>query len=285
MYTLKVENTLKNILRLTQNENDFQVLNVEGLNPPPAQLNRSKAAGMDGSKFNSATLDERNLVLTVKLRGNIERNRQRLYSMFPTKEWCKIYYTNGSLSVFIEGYAEVVECGLFTSNEVMQISIICTNPYFKSLDEIVEDLSRHVELFEFPFAINSEGMEFSTIETSLIHNVYNSSESETGVNIVVEVLRPISKISIIGVTYGETFTINHAFQVGDTLRINTNKGEKSVTLLRQGTEINIFSSIEKGSTFFVLRRGDNIFTYSANNDNDNDAVTVKFKFHKLYRGV
>ena len=99
MYILKVENITNNVLTLTQRESDFQVLQIDGLNPPNAQINRSTVAGLDGSKFNSSKLNERNIVITIKLNGDIEKNRLYLYSFFNTKRWCKIYYKNESLDV------------------------------------------------------------------------------------------------------------------------------------------------------------------------------------------
>ena len=151
MFICKVENTRNNILTLTQNEDNFQVLKITGLNPPKAQINTTKMATLDGKKFNSSTLNERNIVITVKLNGDVEKNRIRLYSFFRPKEWCKFYYKNSSRNVFIEAYTENVECDLFTNKEVMQISLLCPEPYFKDVQEIIDDISKILSKFEFPF--------------------------------------------------------------------------------------------------------------------------------------
>ena len=71
MFTLKIENIKNTILELTQNESNYQILSVKGLNPPNAQINRSTIAGLDGSKCNSSKLEERNIVITLKLNGDI----------------------------------------------------------------------------------------------------------------------------------------------------------------------------------------------------------------------
>ena len=39
MFTLEIENTKGTRLELTNNEDDFQVTNIEGLNPPNANIN------------------------------------------------------------------------------------------------------------------------------------------------------------------------------------------------------------------------------------------------------
>lgn len=285
MFTLKIENIKNTILELTQNEDKYQVLSVKGLNPPNAQINRSTVAGLDGSKFNSSKLEERNIVITLKLNGDIETNRINLYNYFNTKQWCKIYYKNESRDVYIEGYVETCECDLFTNNEIMQISIICPNPYFKGMEEIVDDISKSIAAFEFPFAIDSTGIEFSRIDNSKITNVYNNSESETGVIIVIDVLNNCDKIQIKNVSTGETFTLNYNFLEDDKITIDTNKGSKSISLLRNAQTINLFSGLTSDSTFFQLSIGDNYFSYLVDNGTNDDAIHIVFKHYTLYGGV
>lgn len=286
MFVCKVENTKNNIIRLTQNESEYQVVDIEGLNPPNAQINTSKIAGLDGSKFNSSSLNERNLVITIKLNGDVEQNRINFYSFFRIKEWCKIYYKNDSRDVYIEGYVESVQCGLFTNNELMQISILCPNPYFKALEEIVDDISKTIAMFEFPFAINiTDPVEFSTIDTSKITRVDNNSESETGLIIDIDVLNNCNKIQINNISTGELFILNYAFLEGDKITIDTNKGSKSVSLIRNATKINLFGALAKNSKFFQLNIGDNYFSYLVDNGTNEDAIHIIFKHYTVYGGV
>lgn len=51
--------------------------------------------------------------------------------------------------------------------------------------------------------------------------------------------------------------------VGDTIVINTMRGDKNITLLRDGVATNILNCLEKGSKWFTLLKGDNIFSYDA----------------------
>lgn len=286
MFTCKIENIKNVILTLTQNESNFQVYDIQGLNPPKAQINSAKVAGMDGSKFNSSKLEERNIVIYIKLNGDIEKNRLYLYSFFPTKEWCKFYYKNGSRDVYIEGYVETCEVTPFTNNEIMQVSIVCPYPYFKAMEEIVDDISKALAAFEFPFAINiDDPISFSTIDTSKVTNVYNDSESETGVIIDIDVLGNVNSLQIKNVSTGETFGLNYNFLENDKVIIDTNKGKKSIKLIRNGIESNLFTSIVKGSTFFQLSIGDNFFSYLVDNGVNDELVHIAFKHYTVYRGV
>lgn len=292
MFSCRIENYINDILTLTQNENDFQILSIEGLNPPNAQINTSAIAGMDGARFNSSKLDTRNIVVYIKICGNIERNRLRLYSFFITKQWCRFYYKNGSLDVFAEGYIESVECDVFTDNEVMQISIICLDPYFKSAQEVVNDISKTVKLFEFPFAIEYEpspmvehmyGIEFSRLEANRVVNI--NSNSATGIIIEADIYQPVNKIEILKIDTNENFTLKYEFQTFDKVIINTAKGQKSAVLLRGDDKTNLFTSIAKGSVFFQLKNGNNYFTYRIDDGLRDRDVTMRINHRYQYQGV
>ena len=287
MFSAKIENSSGNVLTLTGNEPVYQVIDITGLNPPNAQINTTTIVGLDGAVFNSSKLETRNLVLTIKINGDIETNRLLLYSYFKTKDKCKFYYTNDSRDVSIEGYVESVECGLFTNNELAQISIICPYPYFKSLTEIVTDFSNVNPQFVFPFSINlGSPVVISTYDETSGIAVYNGSETDTGVEIVINVLDSVSSIELKNTSTGDDFEVNFSFLANDTIIVNTNKGKKSVNLIRNGVIQSLFSALQQGSVFFQLSTGVNNFEYlvdgSAANNND---VTITFKYYNIYRGV
>ena len=75
MFKCEIENINHEILTLTQNESEYQVMSITGLNPPNAQINRSTVAGMDGTKFNSSKLNERAITIILKLNGDVEKTR------------------------------------------------------------------------------------------------------------------------------------------------------------------------------------------------------------------
>lgn len=293
MYVLKVENTRGEIFTLSQNEANYQIIKIEGLNPPNATINSAGVAGMDGSQFNSSKLEDRNIVLTVKINGEVEANRLRLYRYFRTKQWCKLYYKNGSRDVYIEGYVETIECDLFEIGETMQISIICNDPYFKAMEELVTDISLVLGHFVFPFAFGGNGVisgtstddaiEFSTIEHSRITNVFNSGEGESGLIIEIVASATLKNPMIYNVETGEFFGVKVTMARGDTLIINTNKGSKGVSLTSDGTTTNLINRIERGSTWFQLDLGDNEFTYEA--DTGAEFAIIRFRQIVKYEGV
>lgn len=286
MYQVSIENARGQSIQLTGNEANYQILNIEGLNPPQAQVNTTNIAGMDGAKFNSSKLQTRNLVITIKINGNAEANRINLYQYFPTKEQVTFYYSNGSRDVFIKGYVNSCEVNPFSQSEQMQISIICPQPYFKAIDEIIADVSNVTALFTFPFSINlSEPIPFSSYESNKVTNVFNPADVKTGVIIQIDIMDTVNDILIRNVETGDTFEINYAFQAGDRITVNTNSGEKSVHLLRDGVVSNLFSSIVSGSVFLQLQAGDNPLGFQVDDGDNDDLVYITFSFYSMYRGV
>lgn len=290
---MKFENENGNVITLTGREDRYQIINAEGLNPPNANVRRSPVAGMDGSKYMSAKLEERNIVLTVKVNGDVERNRLYLYDWFKTKHWCKMYYTNGSRDVYIEGYVETNECPLFTMSEQMQISIVCPDPYFQSAQEIVTDISKVLPNFEFPFAFGAEGVDTPTITDEAIEfsmyihdrivNVPNDGEDDTGLIIQITARGEVVNPTIYNVVTREFFTMKITMQKNDILTINTNKGQKSVTLLHDITLTNQINKVLRDSTWLGLGKGDNLFTYDA--EVGSADMHILFTHRTKYQGV
>lgn len=286
MYTAKIENANGSVMILTGNEVAYQVVEIIGLNPPQAQINTALSAGIDGARYNSARLEMRNIVLTVKINGDVEVNRQNLYKYFRTKEWCKFFYTNRNRDVYIDGYVESVACDLFTNDERAQISILCPDPYFRDLEMIVTDISSTIGAFEFPFAINiGQPIPISVFDSSRAVNVYNDSEAAVGVIIDITIAGSVNTIEIRNTQTGESFVLDYAFIAGDQIAVNTNKGQKSVTLLRSGQTTNLFTAMRRGSVFFQLAVGDNLFIYLADSGANNSLVDVVFSHSNIYRGV
>lgn len=134
MFCLKIENARGEIFELTHDTKNYAIVHVDGLTPPKSLINTSVGGGMDGTFYNSARVDQRNIVLTVVFNGDIEGNRQRLYKMFPQKSPCIIYFSNANRNVKITGYVEAMEADLFVQREQMQISLICPRPFWESLE-------------------------------------------------------------------------------------------------------------------------------------------------------
>ena len=286
MYKAKVQNAQGNEFMLTGREAEYQVLSIIGLNPSRAQLNMTTIVGLDGAILNSAKLETKNIVITLKINGDAEENRQRLYDYFRTKEACRFFYSNGTRNVYIDGLVEAVECDLFSEDEQAQISLICPYPYFTDVSEVVNDISDIASSFVFPFSIeHDEPIPISSYDSERVTNVINTSDAEVGMRIVASIHGSVNTLEIRNTDTGESITINYSMQDLDVLTINTNKGRKGVSIQRNGVTTNIFSSVQGGSVFLQLHTGSNPLAYLADGGTSQELVSVQIIHANEYRGV
>lgn len=272
-------------LELTQNS-EYDVINIEGLNPVGATINTYKIGVSDGEHYNSSYVNMRNIVLYIvpKNRDNsIETNRLALYKYFRPKHKIRLYLKHDSRNVFIDGYVETVEISLYSQLEQFQISVICPQPYFLDVSTAQGDFTQIENLFEFPFAIEEEGIEFSRFVQ--IDDIYivNSGEVETGIIISIYAFGSVSGIELY-LNDTQYFKLGDlSLETGDILTINTTKGEKSVTLLRNGVEINCINYVAKGSTWFALDIGENKLSKIIQSGMEN--VNIDVGYYIKYIGV
>jgi phage-related protein len=286
MYEAKIENSGGEILSLTGDEKKWQLFDVGGLDPPKATVNLTNLAGMDGARFNSSKVNTRNLVISLKINGDVEANRLELYRFFRPKHGCTFYFKNKRRDVKIDGVVESVECPQFTNMEIMQVSILCPFPYFRALTEVIVSISKEIAGFRFPFSINvGDPVSFSMYDEQREAAVTNSSDVETGAVITVNFSGAVSRILIGCADTGDTMMVDYSFRIGDRLVIDTNRGQKSIQLLRSGATYNLFSAMQRGSVFFTLPPGDSHFYYSADGGASDHDVLIVFTMQNLYAGV
>jgi hypothetical protein len=282
MYSLKVENDRGDALELTNNRN-YTVYKIEGLTPPQATINASVNTTTDGSNINSVRLGNRNIVIYTTIEGDVEANRINLYKYFPVKKTIKLYFNNGARNIYIEGTVELIECDLFTTKQVAQISVICPKPYFKDVDNLITTFGDVVNLFEFPFKIPKVGVEISAVSTNQRRKIINTGDVETGVLIKLFATGTVENPVIYDVLNRTQLKLNFTMLPADAIVINTNIGEKSIELIRDGVTTNAMGYMAQDSTWFILEAGDNIFTYDADSGNSNLQLT--FTTSILYSGV
>lgn len=285
MFSFKLENESGNIVDINDGERYIVIPPVSGLNPPSAALFTSKSPNRKGSKYNGSTLDERNIVITIKILGDIEANRNALYAWVDTEQYCKVYYKNGVKSVFCEGYVQDCPIDLFTDNEVVSLAIVCPDPYWRDLQEISADISSIIKQFTFPFAIDSAGTPFSTLRESNTASILNVG-AETGMRIVIKSKSQISNIAIYDASdTARVFRINTTIQAGEVVIIDTDASPKTVKLYKvDGTTVNILRYVGANPTWFTLKRGVNTFGFSIGSGTASD-VELSIGYTNKFLGV
>ena len=85
MYDLYIENEYKQMLKLSEKIHEYSIMSVAGLDPPTAQICEMKNSIQDGNIYNSASLEDRIIIVTFAINGPAETNRLELYKYFKIK--------------------------------------------------------------------------------------------------------------------------------------------------------------------------------------------------------
>lgn len=286
MYTARIENRFGESLTLSNNESRWQVASITGLNPVQAQISTTDMAGADGARFNSARLATRNVVITMAIRGSMEENRLRLYRFFRTKEACRFFFQTETRNAYIDGYVETVEVGAFDKRQKMQISILCPDPFFRSVSESKTEISNFVKHFAFPFSIEAgDPVAFSDYVGGNGTPVFNNSESETGMEITVRCLSDLSFFEISNRATGQFIRLNFPFLAGDVVYINTATGKKAIRLTRGAQTRNLFMALDVQSTFLQLPVGESYYLFNTSVGADDSAIQIAVSYRQQYGGL
>ena len=284
-------------------QSGFLIRSVSGLGPAKASINAIEISTNDGSLFNSARLNQRNIVFDLIFiesvnRESIEDIRQKSYKYFSVKKNLTIVIETDNRIVKTVGYVESNEPNIFSSQEGAQISIICPDPFFYSAGEdgTIKTVFYGIDAeFEFPFSnesLTEPLLLLGTMQIKTENNIYYPGDAEIGITIKIHALGDVSNVTIYNSGTREIMKINtdklismtgYGIIAGDDIVISTLKGDKSITLIREGVSTNILNSLAKDTDWFTLAKGDNIFAFGADEGTSNLQFFVKNSV--IYEGV
>jgi hypothetical protein len=254
-----------------QDVSDGYVLaEVEGLDPVKATIVSSSFAQQDGSQYQSAYREARNIKLKLDLEPDwasmtVSDLRNRLYAFFMPKSSVKLtFYTSSGLNVDISGRVETFETPLFSKEPSIDISMICFDPDFVD-----------------PDLITVSGSTVSTTTRQLVH--YDGSV-DSGVVFALSVNRALSAFSIYhDPPDGSHRQLDFAASLvsGDVLSMSTVPGNKYATLLRSGVSSSLLYGVSPQSVGPTLQPGDNYIRVYATGA----AIPWTIKYTNRYGGL
>ena len=281
----------------------FLIKSVSGLGPSKANINTTEVTTNDGSLFNSARLNQRNIVFEFifveTINGeSIEDIRQKSYKYFPLKKNLDLLIETDNRIAKTTGYVESNEPNIFSSQEGTQISIICPDPHFYSAGPGGNNTTVFYGIepvFEFPFSnesLTDPLIVFGNIQLKTENVITYKGDTEIGVTIHIHAIGEVENITIYNTGTREIMRINtvklealtgSGIVAGDDIIIKTQKGDKSITLIREGQYINILNCLGKETDWFTLAKGDNIFAFTAESGTTNLQLWIENKV--IYEGV
>lgn len=298
-FTNYLDKSVKVTLKEAEPDHGLLIRSIDGLGPVHAQLNSTELVTIDGSKFNSARRLKRNIVINFIFVGaDIEAVRYRTYEYFPEKKYITVLAETDTRSAIAYGYVEYNDPTIFSKAEGCQVSIICDDPNFYAMDgnQLQKtDFFSITPLFEFPFSnesLTEKLIEFGSIELYKEKVITYYGDVEVGILIRVHFLGPAGDMTIYNLDTRETMKLKLSaiqtltgmdISAGDDIIISTVRNEPYVHLIRGGVMINVLNILDKHSTWFELRYGDNLFAFVADSGENN--IQLMIENRTVYRGV
>lgn len=258
----------------------YKIISVEGLDSSDYEINITDNIFGFGGTINNKKIKKRPIVIEADCRDieNAEDIRRNLISFFnPMHEGILIVNMNGT-ERYIKYNTEKFKDKRKNLYDPLNfiVDLICPNPFFKEI-EIGNQISTWIGgwkfKFKLPFRFKQKGEPRK--------NIYNSGDVETPVEIIFK--GPAVNPKICNLTTGEFVRVNRTLSSDDTLYINTERGNKTIEIERNGIRKNAFNYIDLDSTFFQLTLGDNLIEYST--DNNLDPQSVEIKYSNRFLGI
>jgi hypothetical protein len=264
LYKVEVRTPQGNLLGLQLDDvsDGFIVQGIDGLDPVKATLVSSDFAQIDGSQYQSARREPRNIVLTIGLDPTDDDSvydlRNRLYGfLMPKSEISLRFYLLEGLTVDIPGRVESFDAPLFVQEPTATISVINFDPDFYDDTPVVMTGFHTNDVGATTF--NYTG----TVETGMVFSV---AIADTKSDMTIYQTTPSGALQALYVTV--------PMIAGDVLKVSTVVGDKYVTLTRAGVTTSVLYGLAPQSTWLELEPGNNgIQVYS---EGDPSPATITY---------
>lgn len=164
------------------------------------------------------------------------------------------------------------------------IDFYCPNPFWSNENDTKASISYWKGNFKFPLTMGKEkGSVMGYKSPSLIVNVQNNGDVETGMRIEFKALGLLNNPSLFNINTREYIKINKEMQSGEKIIIDTNYGQKRIKSIFNDVSTDILNKLDLTSTFLQLATGDNLFRYDADKNLNN--LQVNIYYNEKYLGV
>ena len=246
---IEVRNVAGSLLTLFLDDiSDGYILeDVDGLDPVKATLVSSSFANLDGTQFQSAKRENRNLIFKIGLEPSdyavqsVRGLRKGLYQYFMPKRLVDLrFYMTDGLVVKAMGRVEDFPAPLFTDQPRADISIICNDPDFLEL--------------------TSSMVSGNTVADTSTFDITYDGTVETGILFTLNVNRTLGEFTIYctgpdGIV--QSLDFQASLVAGDVIKISTVSGNKYATLTRAATDSSVLYGVSPQASWIKLDQGVN----------------------------
>lgn len=210
---------------------EYVVVDIDGLGPLRADIITSELSGDAGANYLAANQVERNIVIKLayaprySLGSTVEKLRRSLSDVFTPPNEVELTFTDDILGSYaIKGRVESNDPVMFAKDPEVQISIICTDPYFYSPLAPVTFNIPTLTPFNEQFTINYQ----SDVPVGFLFEYDTTSGPSTGQDYVLLSMNETPNAN----GQDPFMRLNGNFQAGDHFIISSERGTRGATRVR-----------------------------------------------------
>lgn len=238
---------------------NYQIKDIQGLDPVKANIVTSSFAHIDGSQFQSSRREMRNLVIKLGIDSlgvglTTQELRKELYSYLMPKTDVTIKFIRDNLdAVIISGQVESFDSPLFVKEPEATISILCFDPDFKSDSALIAN-----------GLTVTTGLEYADLEVNYLGEVDSGFVFSFTPTITITSFTLQNTLSDGSVRKFIFDATGAPILSGNTLKISTIPGDKYVRITRTGVESSILWAMDPASDWIALYPGTNLLRVTTN---------------------
>lgn len=279
----------------------FILQRIEGIGGVEANISSQKSPYQDGTSFFSANLEPRDVSIRVTINA---RNRKEL---FEYREYVqKVFYPSHGEGILIVQHGDKIRMTYavaettptffdYIGNQVsFVVSLVASDPFWYQVGENGGKILSQNDII----SISNEGSvygagEFPDKRTQLFTGTISSGTSNRTLTNEGLAQTPFKLIIPEATDYklvkkrtGEKIEVTRPIQEGDVLIIQTELGNRKVSLLKpDGTVLNAFNYLSRDSTFFYLDSGINELELSRSTRGRNVDMAPRIVWSPRYSGI
>lgn len=270
-------------LPLVENEY-FHLIRLDGQTEFAASISSTAGGGKDGATVNSVATNPRPLIVTLRIRPdvNVEDAKRYVFRFVKPKQNHEIVWRQNNRTLTITGFCEAATMGRWDNGVALQITFFCDQPYWEDAESVVQEISDIIPLHYFTATIgdmlyfdnDTTGIVMGEYDTARTRSYTNFGDVAVGLEIVIHALSAATNPTIYAATDKFIGLQGVTLAAGERVTITTHRGNKDI--VKNG--VSIIDKIKPGSTWLEMETGVNTFTITAEEaDTDNMFFEIIYK--------
>lgn len=257
---------------------------ITGIESADLEAVISEYAAMDGGYIDAVRVPPRHIsvLFAVDERKQTEELRKKLIAFFSPRKQGTLIVERANRSRKIRFYLseqpEFVQDNIIDDRLHVRVNMICPDPYFEDVTPTTVNFMKPLPLLTFPFnSLAGVGITAGVLEITDTTTLVNNGDMPVG--IICDITANGGTVTNPKITMnGQYVRVIKTMEIGDTIQIDTNKGQKNIYF--NGESQFIF---DRKSIFFQLPVGENTIVISA--DAGIKDAKASFTYSFKYLGV